>query len=342
MNRFEWSSPSTVAAAQREPLATTASRMAAHDASGGSSDAVLMAGGIDVVGLMKDRLLAPSRVVSLRGIAELGRIEDRADGSLGIGANVTLAAIADDPRVRAHHRALADAAGRSASRELRAVATIGGNLLQRPRCWYFRSPAFACARKGGGTCFAFRGDNRYHAIFDHHGCAMVHPSTPATALVALGAHVELAGRSARRRLALESFLIGTDQSVTRENDLEDAEILTHVVLPAPVAGRRSAHQRVGEVASFDWPLADVAAVLDFDASGACSRASIVLGAAAPTPHRAREAERALAGRALSPDVAKDAARAALAQAAPLSGNAYKVPIFEAIVARTILEAAGRA
>ncbi len=340
MKSFAWTSPSTLAQALEPRSVTVAAGMLSGDGRPPATATVLKAGGIDLLGLMKDGLLTPARIVNLRMVAELGGIAQRPDGTLAIGANVTLAQLAESGRVRASYRALADAAGRSASPQLRQVATIGGNLLQRPRCWYFRSPHHHCPRKGGGTCFAFAGENQHHALFAHRGCAIVHPSTPATALVAFGARLELVRAGGTPRVVpLESFLLLPERDLHRENDLRDGEILTTVVLPPLDAGVRSAHLRLGETESFDWPLADVAVVLELDADRTCRRASVVLGAAAPVPYRARGAESALVGARVSDESARLAARAAIIGATPLSRNAYKVPIFETLVRRTILQAA---
>jgi xanthine dehydrogenase YagS FAD-binding subunit len=301
---------------------------------------VIKAGGLDLPDLMKEGLLQPRRIVNLRGIAGLDRIAEQKDGTLSIGALVTIAQVASTPIVRQRYPALADATGNAASPQIRNVATLGGNLLQRPHCWYFRSVRHDCARKGGETCFAFSGENQYHAIFDQNGCAMVHPSTAATALVALGTKVVLVNaKGQRREVLLEDFYLLPDKDIHRENDLRLGEILTAVVLPKLEPGIRFVYLKQGEKDSFDWPLADVAVLLDRDASGACRRASIVLGAAAPVPHRAKGAEAALRGKPVQDQTARDAARAAVAGAAPLSKNAYKLPIFEKLVRRAILAAA---
>ena len=311
--------------------------MLLEPATGGGA-IVLKAGGIDLLDLMKEQLLTPDRVVSLAGLPGMNEIREET-GTLRIGALATLAQIAGHPVVRSRFRALADAAGRSASPQIRNVATLGGNLLQRPRCWYFRSAQHRCVRKGGGTCFAFGGENDYHAIFDHDGCAMVHASTPATALVALDARVELrSAGGAMRRVVLEDFLLAPRRALTRECDLRPGEVLTAVVLPAPSPLTQSVHLRQGQLDSFDWPLADVAVVLTQDTDGSCRKAAVVLGAAAPVPHRAAEAERVLTGRRIDAAVAAEAARAALAGAQPLSGNAYKLPIFETLVRRAVVAA----
>jgi len=341
MNRFMWVSPSSLAGAACAQATTVADAMRTPSGQPPTDATVVKAGGIDLIDLMKEGLLTPRRVVNLRDIPELARIDEAADSGLRIGSMVTLARLADHPLVRARYGALAQATGQAASPQIRSMATIGGNLLQRPRCWYFRSLHHHCLRKGGEACFAFAGENQYHAIFDHSGCAMVHPSTAATALVAFGAKLELIdARGATRIVALESFFLLPGEDVERENALMPGEIVTAVLLPASEPETRSAYLRQGELQSFDWPLADVAAVIVTDAGGICRRTSIVLGAAAPVPHRAREAEAVLTGKRVSDHVARDAAAAALAGAAPLSKNAYKIPLFETLVRRTILAATG--
>jgi len=317
-----------------------AEAMLAPDGGARSQDfRVVKAGGIDLIDLMKEGLLAPAEVISLAGAPGLDAIAPTPEGGLAIGPMVTLARLAADRMVGERYPALAEAAGESASPQIRAVATIGGNLLQRPRCWYFRAVEFRCLRKGGGHCYAISGENRYHAIFDNRFCAVVHPSTSATALVALGAEIELTGPDgATRRVALEDFFVGPDTDVQRENDLKAGELLTAVLLPR-AAGLRMKQMKLAQKESFDWPLADVAVVLDLAPDGACKRASIVLGAAAPTPWRARAAEAVLRGKVVEAALAAEAGRAALEGATPLSGNAYKAPMFEALVKRAILAAA---
>ena len=343
MNRFEWTSVRVLAEAAREGSVTVADAMLTQSGQPGTNAVILKAGGIDVLDLMKEGLLSPRRVVNMREIPELGQIVEEPGGSLRIGSMVTLAQLAQHPLVRARYGALAQAAGQSASPQIRQVATIGGNLLQRPRCWYFRSLHHHCLRKGGEACFAFAGENQYHAVFGHNGCAIVHPSTAATALVAFHAKVELvSAQGAKRVVALESFFLTPDEDVERENDLKPGEILTAVVMPPPKPGLRSSYLRQGELDSFDWPIADVAAVIEMDSDGICRQASVVLGAAAPVPYRAKGTESTLVGKKISDDIARSAATAAIAGAAPLSKNAYKLPIFEALVRRTILSAASPA
>jgi xanthine dehydrogenase YagS FAD-binding subunit len=253
-----------------------------------------------------------------------------------VGPLVTLARLGEDPVVRGRWRALADSAAHAATPQIRNMATVGGNLLQRPRCWYFRSEHFPCLRKGGARCFAHDGENEYHAIFAHSGCCAVHPSSLATALLALGASVELTGSRGARAVALEQFFVSPE--VVREQDTvrQDDEVVTGVLLPVPAPGAGSAYVKQAHKESYDWPLVEAAVVVERGASGACTRASVILGAVAPTPWRARAAEAALVGRPIDESSARDAGKAALQGAAPLRDNAYKVALLEVAVRRAVL------
>ena len=340
MNSFEWQSAHSVAEASGSASALVADAMVSATGEPPGHEAVIFkAGGIDLLDLIKQGLLTPRRIVNLREIAGLGRVE-AVDEGVRIGSMVTLSQLARDPLIRDRFAALAATAGAAASPQIREMATIGGNLLQRPRCWYFRSPDHHCVRKGGSFCFAFAGDNRYHAVFGHNGCAIVHPSTAATLLVALGAKVELTSLDGGWRVVqLETFFVPPEIDIRRENDLMSGEVLTAVLLPASAAGLHCVHLKQGEKDFFDWPIADVAVALDLDPQGVCRSASVVLGAAAPTPHRAKAAERALIGNEPSEQTAALAARAALTGAVALGHNAYKLPLFETLVRRAILGAA---
>jgi xanthine dehydrogenase YagS FAD-binding subunit len=197
-------------------------------------------------------------------------------------------------------------------------------------------------RKGGGHCFAISGENQYHAVFDNMTCAIVHPSTVATVLVALDTTVELTdANGGTRQLPLEDFFVPPDRDLQRENDLRPQEILTAIRLPRLSPGLRAVHVRQGEKDSFDWPLADVAVALDLAQDGTCKRAAIILGAVAPVPHRAKTAEAALTGKRIDESSAAEAGRAALDGATPLSRNVYKLPLLEILVRRAILKAAAQ-
>ena len=340
MNRFAFANARTISEAAVAASTTVANAMTiSPEAAGHGEISVVKAGGIDLLDLLKEGLLAPAKVVNLKEVPGLDAIVEDDDGGLRIGPMVTLASLADHRLLRERYAVLAEVLGGSASPQIRNVATLGGNLLQRPRCWYFRSRAYRCLRKGGGHCFAISGENQYHAIFDNALCAIVHPSTVATALVALDAQAELTDAAgARRIVSLEDFFVLPDSDLQRENDLRPQEILTCVRLSKPPASLRMAHVRQGERDSFDWPLADVAVALDVDAAGICRRASVILGAAAPAPHRAKTAEVVLTGKRIDENVAAAAGRAALDGATPLSRNAFKLPLFETLVRRAILMA----
>lgn len=340
MNRFTWLSARSVAEAAGAATMTLADAMASEE-SERSAAVIIKAGGIDVLDLLKERLLAPATLVSLQGVNGLDEIAEEPGGGIRIGSMVTLAKVAAHPLIRHRYGALAEAAASSASPQIRNVATLGGNLLQRPRCWYFRSVQYHCLRKGGDHCYAHAGDHRYHAVFNNRPCAIVHPSSAATVLVALGAVLELVqADSGGRRVSLEEFLMPASGAVLHENDLRAREVLTQIHLPSLGAGVQMAYARVSEKTAFDWPLIDVAAMLDL-ADGRCRHASIVLGGAAPAPHRSQLAERALANRIIDESTAAAAAGAATEGATPLAGNAYKLPLLEALVRRAIHSAAGK-
>jgi xanthine dehydrogenase YagS FAD-binding subunit len=339
MRSFEWIGRSGLDEVLAAPFDTVADAMVTAADAPVADRAFVKAGGIDLLGLMKEDLVAPERIIDLRRLAGLDRIAAENGKGLRIGALATLAAVAGHPLVASGYPILAAAAHRSGYPQIRNVATIGGNLLQRPHCWYFRSRHHHCLKKGGAHCFALSGENQYHAVFDNRPCAIVHPSTPATALVALGAAAELrSAEGATRQFALEDFFLRPQRDPHRENDLKPNEILIALHLPALSGRTRMAYLKQGEKDAFDWPLAEVAVVLDLAPDGTCTAASVILGAAAPVPHRATAAERALIGRRVDQRAAGEAARAAVSDATPLAKNAYKLALFETLVGRAVLQA----
>jgi len=340
VNRFAWTNAKSISEAAAAASTTVADAMTLSPEAMDHGDiAIVKASGIDVLDLLKEGLLKPAKVVRLTGVPGLDEVVEEKDGRLRIGPMATLASLADHPIVQQRYPALADALRGSASPQIRNIASLGGNLLQRPRCWYFRSHAFHCLRKGGSHCFAIAGENQYHAIFNNMPCAIVHPSTAATVLVALGATVELTNAAgAVRQLALEDFFGPPERDLQRENDLQPREILAAIRLPKLPPSVRMAHVKQGEKDSFDWPLADVAVVVDLGSDSTCKAAAIILGAAAPVPHRAKNAEAALIGNRIDDNAARQAGRAALVGATPLTKNTYKLPLFETLVRRAILQA----
>jgi xanthine dehydrogenase YagS FAD-binding subunit len=290
----------------------------------------LHAGGTDLLGCLRERVLTADKLVSVGGIAALRGISTPATGGLRIGAMTTLAEVASDKRVLGSYPALAQAAAAVASPQLRNQGTLGGNLCQRPRCWYFRGD-FHCTRKGGDTCYAMQGENQYHAIFGGSACVMVHPSDTAVALVALGARARVSGPGGVRTVPLGAFFVLPDKSVTKETVLERNEILTDLLLPAAPAGAKSSFRKVRSRGAWDFALASVAIALTVDSAGIVKQARLVLGAAAPAPWRVEAAEKVIIASKLTPQLAAQAAAAAVAGAQTLLQNDYKVPLFRGLV-----------
>ena len=300
--------------------------------------AALKAGGVDLVDLMKEGIAAPSVVVNLLSLPGLAAISEDPEKGLAIGSLVTLDAIATHPAVTARYPVLARAAGEAATPQIRNVATLGGNLCQRPRCWYFRSADFHCLKKGGDTCFAVEGDNRYHAIFGDGPCHIVSPSSTGLALVALGGSVDVVGENGERSVPAETFFSMPDKDIARENTLASGEIVRGARIPPPEKGTVSSYLKIREKEAFDWPIAEAAVVMTKDGAGVVRAARVTLGAVAPVPWRASGAEKALIGRPVGEKAAAEAAAAALAGAKPMSGNRYKVALLEEVVRRAILQA----
>ena len=306
-----------------------------------TGDASVKAGGIDLLDLMKEDIVAPSKLVNIRNVESLRGITVTKDG-LRLGPLSTLSEIAAHPEIQRSYAGLADAAGHAATPQVRNMATLGGNIMQRPRCWYFRSSDFDCKKKGGTSddCHAHEGENQYHAVMNNSTCAMVHPSSTAVPLLGMNAHVELTSKRGKRTVAMEHFYVPPEKSLVNETAVQAGELITAVFVPAPEPGTRSAYQKYGEKESFDWPLADAGVVLVMDGSR-CKRAAIVLGVAAPTPIRATAAEAMLAGKTIDEPLARAAAKAAMQDATPLSQNGYKTQLFQTAIYRTVLLAAGQ-
>ncbi|GIV16953.1 MAG: FAD-binding molybdopterin dehydrogenase [Armatimonadota bacterium] len=297
-----------------------------------------IAGGQDILGAMKDGLFEPQHLVNLKSLPDLSQIKESSAG-LQIGALVTLTEIAEHPVIQRDYTALAEAAQSVATPQIRNVGTIGGNLCQRPRCWYFRDPHVHCLKKGGDRCYAVRGDNRYHAIISPGPCYIVHPSDCAPALIALGARVTIAGARGTRTVPLKDFFQMPDKNLKSENILRPGELVTVITVPKPKAGTRSTYVKVREKDSFDWALVSAAVALQIE-GGVCRGASVVLGGVAPVPYDSAAAAKVLIGKPITEQIAAAAGRASVEQAAPLEGNAYKVPLAEAVVKRAVLAAAG--
>ena len=326
MNRFEVIAPADLA---------SASRLLAED--GHSA----LAGGVDVLDLAKQNVVTPNSLVNLKGLKALSGIELRPSGELRIGAATKLSEVAENPAIRAKFTALADAAGEAATPQIRNLATVGGNILQRPRCWYFRNPDVNCLKKGGDKCYALGGLNRYHSILGGGPSYIVHPSNLAPALIAFGASAKIVGPSGERVVELEKFFALPTVDPKRENLLKPGEIVVELIVPAPAAGARSVYLEAREKQSFDWPLVSASVVLTSVPGAKSVRdARVVMGAVAPVPWRSVEAESVLKSGPLDESLARAAAEAALKDAQPMSDNAYKVVIAKVIVRRAIMQAGG--
>jgi xanthine dehydrogenase YagS FAD-binding subunit len=298
----------------------------------------VLAGGTDLLALMKDDVVAPKRLVNIKDIADLRGVSSSAQG-LRIGALASLGELADDQNVKKDYPALSEALLEAASPQIRNMATIGGNLCQRPRCWYFRNGLGLLPKDESGKELVAAGENRYHAILGNDGAAkFVSPSTVVPILIAYGAKIRLEGPKGKRELLLEKFYVIPKAENEREHDLRPNEIVTEIAIP-PASDVKAAHYEVRQKEVFDWPLALAAVVLKMQGSNVQS-SRIVLGYVAPVPWPSPEAEQALSGKPVSKETAQKAADAALAKASPLSHNAYKVKLAKVAVARAILKAAG--
>ena len=292
------------------------------------------AGGTDLLGCLRDRVFDVTTVVSIAGLKELRGIGTTAEGGLRIGSLTTIAEVARHPVIRSKYRALSMAASEVASPQLRHQGTIGGNLCQKPRCWYYRGE-FHCLRKGGDQCYAAEGENAYHCILGGDNCFIVHPSDTAPALVALQANVVIAGPNGRRTVGVENFHMPPSVDYTSETVLEPAEIVTEIVLPPPAEGLRSSYRKVRARRAWDFALAGVALAIVFTGDQAAD-SRVVLSGAAPVPWRSGDAEEVLKGRRLNRDRAAKAAGAAVKNAEPMAQNEYKIPLFRGLIEQQLM------
>jgi xanthine dehydrogenase YagS FAD-binding subunit len=324
MKAFEYVSPNT--RAQAVSLLGTA---------WGNTE--VLAGGTDLLALMKDDVVTPKRLVNIKDIKDLHGVSSSAQG-LRIGALTKLGDLADDANVGKNYPALAEALMEAASPQIRNMATIGGNICQRPRCWYFRNGLGLLAKDPSGKDLVADGENRYHAILGNDGPAkFVSPSTVVPILIVYGAKIRLEGPQGKRELPLEKFFTIPKTENEREHDLRSNEIVTELVL-RPAANVNAAHYEIRQKEAFDWPLAVAAVALKMNGSNAQS-ARVVLGYVAPVPWPSPEAEQALAGQPINADTAQKAAEAALTNAKPLSQNSYKIQLARVALKRAILKAA---
>src|SRR5215510_4696922 len=323
MDNFTYSRPTTL-------------REAASQLGKEHGTVALIAGGTDLLGEMKDNLAAPARLVSIRHLKELQGVRASASG-LRIGAATLLVDVVENPIVQERAPLLAMAAGKIGTPQIRNMGTIGGNLCQRPRCWYYRNN-FPCYKHGGNTCFSAAGENDYHAILEGGPSYIVHPSDSAPALVALGATAHVSSGSRERTVPMEKFFVTPRENVRRENVLQPNEILTAIDVPTAPAGAKAVYVKEMVREIWDFALCSVAAMVTVR-NGVVADVRIVLGGVAPVPYRAVKAEAALTGKPLNEANAMAAGLAATDGARPLAKNAYKVPLTQAVVKRALLSLA---
>jgi len=322
MQAFEYANPATL----QEAFALLA-----------SDDAQILAGGTDLISLMKEYIHSPKRVVNIKGIRELGGIRPSHDG-LRIGATVTFDDLASSTLVRSHYPAIHAAAAGVTSPQIRNIGTVGGDLCQRPRCWYFRNGFGLLAMKDGKSLVP-DGENKYHAIFGDGPAYFVSASSLGPALIALNAKVVIHSARGPRTVEAEKFFVIPKDDQTREIDLKPDEIVSETIVPA-TPGLRNATYEIRQREALDWPLATASVALQMN-GGTVKEARIVLGHVAPVPWVAEDAAKSLVGQHLDATAAEKAAEAAVAGAHPLSQNGYKVQLARVAVKRALLAAAGK-
>jgi xanthine dehydrogenase YagS FAD-binding subunit len=324
MQPFEYANPASV----QEAVSLLSPRWGQAD---------VLAGGTDLISCMKDHLHTPKRVVNIKNIKELEGIQKTADG-LRIGALVTMDELAKSTDVKGEFKSLAEAAAGIPSPQIRHMGTVGGDLCQRPRCWYYRNGLGLLAMKDGKSLVP-DGENRYHAIFGSGPAYFVSASSLGPALIALGAKVKLVGPKGPRELPVASFFVMPKDEASREIALQPNEILTEILVPA--GATNSATYEVRQREALDWPLAAASVALTMKGATVAS-AKIVLGHVAATPWHAAAAEKLLVGKTITTANAEAAAKAAVADAKPLSQNAYKVTLAKTAVKRALLDAVKKA
>jgi xanthine dehydrogenase YagS FAD-binding subunit len=297
-------------------------------------------GGSDILGQMKDRVVNPDVLVYLKSVRGLDAVTSDAK-STTIGGLITLDALARHGSIRTKFTTLAMAAETVATPQIRNAATLAGNVCQRPWCWYYRN-GFACLKNGGTRCFSIDGENQFHAIFGGGPSYIVHPSDTAPALVALDASFRITGPAGERTVPAAEFFVLPKDDVARENVLKDDEVLSAIVLPDASPQTRSTYHKVMDREAWTHAIVSAAVVMTMETGDkqVCRGARVVLGGVAPIPWRVPEVEKMLKGQRITPDLAAKAGAAAVQGARPLGKNAYKVPMTETIVARTIQSLAG--
>jgi xanthine dehydrogenase YagS FAD-binding subunit len=320
MKNFDWAEPQNI---------DQATALLAK----GSGRAAMMAGGTDLITEIKEGVAQPDLVIDLKTVPGLSFINREKDG-IHIGAMTTVAELAAHSILRQEYPGLYQAAMSIGTPQLRNVGTVGGNLCQRPRCWYYRDAQIVCRKKGGSQCYAFRGRNKYHAIFGGGMCYIVYPSDLAPALISMDAQAVIASPRGERRIPLQDFYALPSQNVHRENVLGQDELLREIHLPPARKEEKSAYIKLKERGTWDFALVSAAA------KGAVSgkrlgEVRIVLGGVAPVPWRLEKVEAAVKEKTLSASLIKEAGQLALQDARPLQENGYKKRLVEAALGQAL-------
>jgi len=311
----------------------------AQDAHKGGKAVSFSSGGSDLLGLVKERIVKPDVIVSLRGLSNANQIATASTG-LTIGGEATLDDISKHATIKQQYAVLAEAAGSVATPQIRNVGTIAGNVAQRPWCWYYRN-GFPCFKAGGNQCFSFAGENEFHAIFGGGPSYIVHPSDTAPALMALGATFRVVGPSGERKIAASDFFVLPRVNAQQENVLGNEDVIVSVQVPALKTNTRSTYTKILDREAWTHAVVSAAVVLEMDQQ-VVRRASVVLGGVAPIPWRLPEVEKMLTGQRLTEELAAKAGEQAVTGARALSKNAYKIPLTKNMVKRTLVELSSRA
>jgi xanthine dehydrogenase YagS FAD-binding subunit len=297
--------------------------------------ALPLAGGTDVLGMMKDYLVSPESLINLKGIPNLNTIEYTESKSLEIGALATLVDIAENKIINDRFTILAEAAKQIASPQFRNIATIGGNLCQRPRCFYFRGD-FHCLRKGGDVCYAVDSQNKYHCIVGGGPCYIVHPSDTAVALLALDAEISIYSNGKPRRVPIKDFFLLPEKNYTKENILEPGEIVERIIIPDLPKNAKSKYIKFMERETWDFAMVSVGAVIKKN-GGSIAGGRVAFGGVAPIPWQIENLNKRLAGLSISESNFSNISKDTFKDAATLEHNAYKVPLARNLLKRVLIE-----
>jgi xanthine dehydrogenase YagS FAD-binding subunit len=297
-------------------------------------DSLLYAGGTDLIGMIKHHLVIPQKLVNLKSLQALNNINFLPGKGLQVGALVKVAELAENEIINKQFSVLAQAAKEVASPQLRNMGTVGGNICQRPRCWYFRGD-FHCLRKGGDICYAFDGQNKYHCVIGGGPCYIVHPSDLAVALLALDAKVKISSGKKSREIALENFFVLPEDNVLRENILKPGEIVSEIFIPLPPTGSHSSYIKIKERGAWDFAVVSLAAVIEKSGNKIRS-ARIAYGGVAPIPWMDKELNKKLKGLIVSEESLKNLAKKVFREAEPLEKNAYKILLGQNLLKRILL------